>query len=91
MQNRAWIERSLRMLLGIRDLVVYTAKQFYDKMFGSHGILLSAFGLSTYSIGESPWCPLTVELIRGAVKPPHIWAPDEVRAQDMASQQARNG
>jgi hypothetical protein len=41
------------MLLGMRDLVVYTAKQFYDKMFGSHGILLFAVGLDTYSIGES--------------------------------------
>jgi hypothetical protein len=51
--NLAWIERGLRMFLGIRDLVVYTAKQFYDKMFGSHGILLFAFGLDTYSIGES--------------------------------------
>jgi hypothetical protein len=29
------------------------SEQFYDKIFGSHEILLYAFGLVTYSIGES--------------------------------------
>jgi hypothetical protein len=49
----ARMKRCLRVFSGILHLVVYTAKQFYDNMFGSHGILLYAFGLGTYSIGES--------------------------------------
>jgi hypothetical protein len=34
-------------------MVIYAAEEFYDKILGSHGVLLYASGLGTNSIGES--------------------------------------
>jgi hypothetical protein len=36
------IERCLAMFVRIAHQVIYAAKQFYDKMFRTHGVLLSA-------------------------------------------------
>jgi hypothetical protein len=47
------MKHRLRVLLGVKYLVVYTAKEFYDKIFCSHETLLDAFGFGTYSIVES--------------------------------------